>query len=109
MSAVHDLEGMLRGASLRVTRPRLAVLSAVHELPHADTNSIVVRVREELPNVKHVRGTNFCDIAVRVVEVGDKPLVVVFVAEDNMIKGASGQAVQNMNIVFEQEETAGLL
>ena len=42
---------MLRGSSLRVTRPRLAVLAAVHEHPHADTNSIIGHVREELGEV----------------------------------------------------------
>lgn len=42
---------MLRGAALRVTRPRLAVLAAVHANPHADTDSIFDAVREELPKV----------------------------------------------------------
>ncbi|MHB8693069.1 MAG: Fur family transcriptional regulator [Solirubrobacteraceae bacterium] len=42
---------MLRGASLRVTRPRIAVLGAVHEHPHADTNSIIGSVREDLGEV----------------------------------------------------------
>ena len=42
---------MLRGASLRVTRPRLAVLAAVHAHPHADTNSIIGLVREDLGEV----------------------------------------------------------
>ncbi|HET7531695.1 MAG TPA: Fur family transcriptional regulator [Nocardioidaceae bacterium] len=42
---------MLRGAALRVTRPRLAVLAAVHAHPHADTDSIFDAVREELPKV----------------------------------------------------------
>ena len=36
---------MLRGVSLRVTRPRLAVLAAVHERPHADTDSVIAAVR----------------------------------------------------------------
>jgi Fe2+ or Zn2+ uptake regulation protein len=44
---------MLRGAALRVTRPRLAVLAAVHVHPHADTDSIIGFVREELPDVSH--------------------------------------------------------
>jgi Fe2+ or Zn2+ uptake regulation protein len=44
---------MLRGAALRVTRPRLAVLGAVHAHPHADTDSIIGAVREELPEVSH--------------------------------------------------------
>jgi len=44
---------MLRGASLRVTRPRVAVLAAVHDHPHADTNSIIGLVREDLGEVSH--------------------------------------------------------
>jgi Fe2+ or Zn2+ uptake regulation protein len=51
MLAISELEGMLRGASLRVTRPRVAVLAAVHQHPHADTHSIIGRVREDLGEV----------------------------------------------------------
>lgn len=50
--AVTDFEHTLRGASLRVTRPRVAVLSAVHEHPHADTDTIIQSVRGEL-DVSH--------------------------------------------------------
>jgi len=64
-----------------------------------------VRLRMDLPNIKHVRDTNFCDLTVRL--AGGR--VIVFSVIDNMIKGASGQAVQNMNLVFEQDETAGLI
>ncbi|GAA4559630.1 fur family transcriptional regulator FurA1 [Pseudonocardia xishanensis] len=48
-----DLEHLLRGAALRVTRPRVAVLSAVHDRPHADTASILGAVRESLGEVSH--------------------------------------------------------
>ena len=51
MPAVTELERMLRGASLRVTRPRVAVLAAVHDHPHADTHSIIGVVRDELGDV----------------------------------------------------------
>ena len=51
MPATPELEDLLREASLRVTRPRLAVLAAVHEQPHADTNSIIGVVREDLGEV----------------------------------------------------------
>jgi len=44
---------MLRGAELRVTRPRLAVLHAVHLHPHADTDSILTAVRQDVPEVSH--------------------------------------------------------
>ena len=43
-----DFEQMLREAALRVTRPRLAVLYAVHDRPHADTNSIIRVVRDRM-------------------------------------------------------------
>lgn len=44
---------MLRAAELRVTRPRVAVLGAVHNLPHADTDSIIGAVRADLGEVSH--------------------------------------------------------
>jgi Fe2+ or Zn2+ uptake regulation protein len=51
--AVSDYERMLRGASLRVTRPRLAVLAAVHDRPHVDTDSVIGSVRAQLGEVSH--------------------------------------------------------
>ncbi len=44
---------MLRGAALRVTRPRLAVLTAVHAHPHADTTAVIGAARREVPEVSH--------------------------------------------------------
>jgi N-acetyl-gamma-glutamyl-phosphate reductase len=65
-----------------------------------------IRVRENgLPGIGDVAGTNFCDIGVKVTE---RTLIIVSVI-DNLIKGASGQAVQNMNLMFGLDETAGLL
>ncbi len=48
-----DFEAQLRSASLRVTRPRLAVLTALHEHPHVDTDTVISLVRAELPTVSH--------------------------------------------------------
>ncbi|MFC5286399.1 Fur family transcriptional regulator [Actinokineospora guangxiensis] len=53
MPLTSDFERMLRGADLRVTRPRLAVLSAVHAHPHADTDSIIGLVRGDHGEVSH--------------------------------------------------------
>ncbi|MGW4330726.1 Fur family transcriptional regulator [Nocardia sp. NPDC004573] len=53
MPTASDFQQMLRGVSLRVTRPRVAVLSAVHDHPHADTESIIRAVRSALPEVSH--------------------------------------------------------
>lgn len=59
------------------------------------------------PEIKNVAHTNFCEIGIAVSEDG-KMLVVTSVI-DNLVKGASGQAVQNMNIMFGFNETEGLL
>lgn len=53
MATVDRYEQMLRGADLRVTRPRLAVLAAVQRHPHADTDSILHAVRVDIPEVSH--------------------------------------------------------
>ncbi|HOJ31843.1 MAG TPA: N-acetyl-gamma-glutamyl-phosphate reductase [bacterium] len=54
------------------------------------------------PEIKNIVGTNFCDIGIRKI---DSRLFVIVTAIDNLIKGASGQAVQNMNIMMGFEET----
>jgi len=64
-----------------------------------------VQVCNSAPGVKDVAGTNYCHIFVT--PVRDK--IVSFSAIDNLVKGASGQAIQNMNIIFGLEETTGLL
>ncbi len=64
-----------------------------------------VRLSQSLPATKHVSGTNFCDIAVRTV----RGRVVVISAIDNLIKGASGAAVQNFNLMLGFPETTALL
>lgn len=51
MASVEEFPDQLRGADLRVTRPRLAVLKAVQAQPHADTETIFAAVRDGLPDV----------------------------------------------------------
>ncbi len=53
MRKESDLQQMLREAALRVTRPRVAVLNAVHAHPHADTDSVIRAARRDLPDVSH--------------------------------------------------------
>jgi len=60
----------------------------------------------KLPNTKDVRGSNYCDIGMKVNEVDGRAVVVT--AIDNLVKGASGEAVQNMNIMLGYPETMGL-
>jgi Fe2+ or Zn2+ uptake regulation protein len=53
VDGVQEFQQLLRDASLRVTRPRVAVLSAVHAHPHADTETVIRTVRTDLPDVSH--------------------------------------------------------
>ncbi|MCE3554407.1 transcriptional repressor [Pseudonocardia sp. RS11V-5] len=53
MPTTSELEHMLRGAALRVTRPRVAVLAAVHDNPHADTDTILAAARGDHVQVSH--------------------------------------------------------
>jgi Fur family ferric uptake transcriptional regulator len=53
VGTTSDYERTLRGAALRVTRSRVAVLSAVHDHPHADTDSIIGIVRDDLGEISH--------------------------------------------------------
>ena len=53
MPPTTDVENALRGAALRVTRPRVSVLTALYEHPHADTDTVIRAVREDLGDVSH--------------------------------------------------------
>ena len=64
-----------------------------------------IRVRDTLPNTKDVAHTNFLDIAIRVA----RGRIIVLACEDNLIRGASGVAVQNFNRMFGYDERMGLM
>jgi len=80
-------------------------LAAVYERAYADA-PFVRLTGTALPEIKHVVHTNFCDIGWRVDATGRVILVSVL---DNLVKGAAGQAVQNMNVMLGLPEQAGLL
>ena len=62
--------------------------------------------KTRLPSLKDVQFTNFCNIGLNI--LGDKRTLLVCSVIDNLIKGASGQAVQNMNLIFDFDEKLGL-
>jgi N-acetyl-gamma-glutamyl-phosphate reductase len=64
-----------------------------------------VRLVQGSPDINWVKTTNFCDIGF----ASRERQVVVFSALDNLVKGAAGQAIQNMNLMFDLEETSGLM
>lgn len=67
-----------------------------------------VRIRQEgnLPEVKEVTGSNYCDLGFKV-DDRTRRLIIVSVI-DNLVKGASGQAIQNLNLIFDLDEKEGL-
>lgn len=66
-----------------------------------------VRLSDTLPEIKHVAQTNFCDIGWKVDAVTGRVFVVSVI--DNLVKGASGQAIQNFNVMYGFDQKAGLL
>lgn len=64
-----------------------------------------IKASGEFPRIKDVAGTNFCDIGIQ--DAGDS--VIIIASIDNLLKGASGQAVQNMNIMYNFPEDTALL
>ena len=71
-------------------------------------NSHFIRIYDEgqFPNISYVRGSNFCDIGIK--SIPEKKSAVIVSVIDNLVKGAAGQAVQNMNIMMDLPETTGL-
>ena len=74
---------------------------------YAGEGFIRVLPKGKLPNIAQVRGSNFCDIGLSVDERTGR--VIALAAIDNLVKGAAGQAVQNMNLMLGLPEETGLL
>lgn len=88
-----------------LTQPGLD-LQALFEERYQNEPFVDVLPKGQYPQTRTVRGTNLCRIAVS--QPQGRDTVVVMVAEDNLTKGASGQAIQNMNIMLGLPETMGL-
>lgn len=100
---------MKRGilATCYLNMPFFNTLDAFYEIYESFyKNAPFVRIRKDLVETRFVRNTNYCDISIRI-DIRTKKLIITS-ALDNLIKGAAGQAVQNMNIVFGLDETEGL-
>ncbi|MBD3426325.1 MAG: N-acetyl-gamma-glutamyl-phosphate reductase [Candidatus Omnitrophica bacterium] len=70
-----------------------------------DEPFVRIKAPGEMPELSDVAHTNYCDIGIKVV----KGMLIIVSAIDNLLKGASGQAVQNMNIMSGLDEKAGLI
>jgi N-acetyl-gamma-glutamyl-phosphate reductase len=103
------LTPMIRGihATLyaRITDPGID-LQALYEKRYAGEPFVDVMPPGSHPDTRSVRGANVCRIAVHRPDGGD--IAVILSVEDNLVKGAAGQAIQNMNLMFGLDETTGL-
>ncbi len=124
MPEMEQIASEIAGSAVRILfQPHVAafdrgILSTVYSQPKGKVTSEqllqlyegfyesepFVQILHEAPAVKDVTGTNYCHIFV----TRTKGTILCFSAIDNLVKGASGQAVQNMNIIYGLEETLGL-
>lgn len=108
LTFVPHLTPMIRGihATLYARLTADVDIQALYENRYANEPFLDVLPTGSHPETRSVRGSNFCRIAVHRPQGGDT--VVVLTVIDNLVKGAAGQAVQNMNLMFELPETLGI-
>lgn len=108
LTFVPHLTPMIRGihATLYGRLTRDADLQGLYEARYRDEPFVDVLPAGGHPETRSVRASNLCRMAVHRPQGGD--VVVVLSVIDNLVKGAAGQAVQNMNIMFDMDERLGL-
>src|SRR5690606_27040800 len=109
LTFVPHLTPMIRGihSTLYAQVPDRSVdLQQLFEQRYADEPFVDVMPAGSHPETRSVRGANMCRLAIHRPQDGD--LVVVLAVIDNLVKGASGQAIQNMNIALGLDERLGL-
>lgn len=111
LSFVPHLVPMIRGihATLYIRlRPHALDFDfqALYEQRYADEPFVDVMPAGSMPETRSVRASNMIRMAVH--RLPDSDLLAILVVEDNLVKGASGQAIQVMNILFDRPETEGL-
>ncbi|WKJ91830.1 N-acetyl-gamma-glutamyl-phosphate reductase [Methylomonas montana] len=108
LTFVPHLTPMIRGihATLYARLHQKLDLQAVFEQRYGEEYFVDVLPQGSHADTRNVRGSNRCQIAVHQPQGGDT--VVILSVIDNLVKGASGQAVQNMNLLFGLPETQGL-
>ena len=97
-----------------ITYPAVTSLEEMGQMP-VEENTLEAAYKEspfvrltgtDLPEIKHVAHTNFCDIGWRISPDGRQLVMVACI--DNLVKGAAGQAIQNFNVAYGFPEATGL-
>lgn len=104
---IPQKRGILATIYMNLTKPcTTEEVAALYKDYYKDEFFIRVKDAGELPETKHVAGSNFVDIGVCVDQRLNRAVIVS--AIDNIVKGAAGQAIQNMNLLFGLDEKTGL-
>lgn len=113
LTFVPHLAPMVRGILATLYAPvksgadvTINQLQSIFEARYASEPFVDVLPQGQQPATRNVRGANSCQISVNY--SAENNMIIVLAAEDNLVKGASGQAVQNLNILFGLDETTGL-
>jgi len=108
LTFVPHLTPMIRGihATLYASQNKAADLQALYEERYADEPFVDILKAGDHPETRSVKGSNYCRIAIH--KPQDRDTVVVLSVIDNLVKGAAGQAVHNMNLMFGLDETLGI-
>ncbi len=108
LTFVPHLVPMIRGihATLYATLTKDIDLQELYEKRFADETFVDVLPHGKHPETRSVRGSNLCRIAVH--RPQNSNTVVILSVTDNLVKGAAGQAIQNMNLMFNLPETMGI-
>ena len=99
-------QGVLYVQKADGTYPTYEEIKAVYDKYYANEKFVRVLDKDVVPETRWVEGSNYVDVNFRIDERTGR--VIMMGAMDNLIKGAAGQAVQNMNIMFGLEESMGL-
>jgi N-acetyl-gamma-glutamyl-phosphate reductase len=102
---------MARGIAANIAIPLVdavntAVARELYEAHYSSAPFVRLLDGDALPETRHVRGSNRCDLTLRIAASGR--LLLVFAAIDNLVKGAAGQAIQNWNRMRGCPEETGL-
>lgn len=104
---VPMIRGILSSVYLKLDRPRdEEEIRAIYEEFYKEESFVRLLPPGMFPETKFVQGSNFCDISFKLDQRSNN--LIIFSAIDNLVKGAAGQAVQNMNLMLGFEEETGL-
>ncbi len=101
-------KGILETIYIRTKEPcDYAAIAAAYRAHYGDEPFVRIYPEGRLPDLRAIQDTNYCDIGIRADPATKR--VTIVAAVDNLVKGAAGQAVQNMNLMLGLDETTALL